>query len=329
MRRFLPDRFTLLLIATVALASVLPVTGTAAGWFSIATKCAIALLFFLQGARLSRQVVIGGLLHWRLHLAILATTFVVFPIMGFAIAHLLPFELPDGMLVGILFIAVLPSTVQSSIAFTSMAGGNVPAAICAATASNIVGMFATPLLIGILLSASGGSGGFSLDVLYQILLQLLVPFIAGQLLMPWIGDWVRSHKKILSPVDRGSILMVVYLAFSSAVAEGLWHQLTLLDLGELVIINAVMLAIVLTLTIYGSRALGFSRADEIAIVFCGSKKSLASGVPMAGAIFASQTVGAVVLPLMLFHQMQLMICAVIAQHYARTALEPATASARK
>ncbi|MET3599772.1 bile acid:sodium symporter family protein [Martelella mangrovi] len=321
MRRFLPDQFTLLLVATVALASLLPVTGVAAGWFSVATKCAIALLFFLQGARLSRQVVIGGLLHWRLHLTILATTFGVFPLLGYGIAHLLPFELPGGMMAGILFIAVLPSTVQSSIAFTSMAGGNVPAAICAATASNIVGMFATPLLIGILLSASGGGGGFSFDVLYQILLQLLLPFIVGQLLMPWIGDWVRSHKKILSPVDRGSILMVVYLAFSTAVAEGLWHQLSLADLGELVIINAAMLAVVLTLTMFGSRALGFSRADEIAIVFCGSKKSLASGVPMAGAIFAGQSVGAVVLPLMLFHQMQLMICAVIAQHYARTALE--------
>ncbi|AJY45923.1 bile acid:sodium symporter family protein [Martelella endophytica] len=320
MRRFLPDQFTLLLVATVVLASLLPVTGVAAGWFSVATKCAIALLFFLQGARLSRQVVIGGLLHWRLHLTILATTFGVFPLLGYGIAHLLPFDLPDGMMAGILFIAVLPSTVQSSIAFTSMAGGNVPAAICAATASNIIGMFATPLLIGILLSASGG--GFSFDVLFEILLQLLLPFVVGQLLMPWIGDWVRSHKKILSPVDRGSILMVVYLAFSSAVAEGLWHQLSLTDLGELVIINAFMLAVVLTLTMFGSRALGFSRADEIAIVFCGSKKSLASGVPMAGAIFASQGVGAVVLPLMLFHQMQLMICAVIAQHYARTALEP-------
>ncbi|WP_180899014.1 bile acid:sodium symporter family protein [Martelella soudanensis] len=320
MRRFLPDQFTLLLLATVALASLLPVAGTAADWFAIATKCAIALLFFLQGARLSRQVVIGGLLHWRLHLAILVTTFGIFPLLGFGIAHLLPFELPDGMLAGILFIAVLPSTVQSSIAFTSMAGGNVPAAICAATASNIVGMFATPLLIGIMLSA-GGHGGFSFDALYQILLQLLVPFIVGQLLMPWIGDWVRGHKKILSPVDRGSILMVVYLAFSTAVAEGLWQQLSLADLGELVIINAVMLAVVLTLTMFGSRALGFSRADEIAIVFCGSKKSLASGVPMAGAIFAGQSVGAIVLPLMLFHQMQLMICAVIAQHYARSAFE--------
>ena len=320
MRRFLPDQFTLLLLATVALASLLPVAGTAADWFAIATKCAIALLFFLQGARLSRQVVIGGLLHWRLHLAILVTTFGIFPLLGFGIAHLLPFELPDGMLAGILFIAVLPSTVQSSIAFTSMAGSNVPAAICAATASNIVGMFATPLLIGIMLSA-GGHGGFSFDALYQILLQLLVPFIVGQLLMPWIGDWVRGHKKILSPVDRGSILMVVYLAFSTAVAEGLWQQLSLADLGELVIINAVMLAVVLTLTMFGSRALGFSRADEIAIVFCGSKKSLASGVPMAGAIFAGQSVGAIVLPLMLFHQMQLMICAVIAQHYARSAFE--------
>jgi solute carrier family 10 (sodium/bile acid cotransporter), member 7 len=206
--------------------------------------------------------------------------------------------------------------VQSSIAFTSMAGGNVAAAICAASASNIAGMFLTPLLVGVLLSA-GGHGGFSMAVLGQIFLQLLLPFIAGQALQPFVGAWVRGHKKLLAPVDRGSILMVVYLAFSAAVVEGLWHGIELRDLALVVLADMALLALVLALTMFGSRALGFDRADEIAITFCGSKKSLASGVPMAGAIFAGQSIGAIVLPLMIFHQIQLMACAVIAQRYAR------------
>jgi sodium/bile acid cotransporter 7 len=208
--------------------------------------------------------------------------------------------------------------VQSSIAFTSIAGGNVPAAICAASASNIFGMFLTPLLVGVLFSV-GGHGGFSWSVLQQIMLQLLAPFVAGQLLQPFIGDWIRAKKKILMPVDRGSILMVVYSAFSESVVEGLWHSFSLVDILTVIVACCILLAVVLSITMFGSRRLGFSRADEITITFCGSKKSLASGVPMANVIFAGQGIGAIVLPLMLFHQIQLMACAVIAQRYADAA----------
>lgn len=315
MRRFLPDIFTTLLISTVILASLLPASGTFADYFGIATSLAIGLLFFLHGARLSTDVVIAGLLHWRLHLVILLTTFALFPLLGMALGFIPDSILPQPLYLGILFLCVLPSTVQSSIAFTSMAGGNVPAAICSASASNIFGMFLTPLLVGLLFSI-GGHGGFSWDVLQKILLQLLAPFAVGQILQPWIGNWIRSKKRILTPVDRGSILMVVYLAFSKAVVEGLWQTFSLRDIAVVIVLDALLLAFVLVLTMYGSRHLGFNRADEITITFCGSKKSLASGVPMAGVIFAGQSIGAIVLPLMIFHQIQLMACAVIAQKYA-------------
>jgi solute carrier family 10 (sodium/bile acid cotransporter), member 7 len=315
MSRFLPDRFTLMLVTTVIIASLLPAKGDFAEYFGVATDCAIALLFFLHGARLSRDVVVAGVLHWRLHLTILAVTYMIFPLLGLA-AGFIPGEiLKPELYVGILFLCVLPSTVQSSIAFTSIAGGNVPAAICSASASNLFGMFLTPLLVGLLMTTSGTSG-FSLDALETILLQLLAPFILGQLLEPWIGKWIRARKKLLMPVDRGSILMVVYLAFSESVNEGLWQTFSITDIGVVIALDAVLLAIVLTITMFGSRLLGFNKQDEITITFCGSKKSLASGVPMAGAIFAGQSIGAIVLPLMLFHQIQLMVCAVIAQKYA-------------
>lgn len=329
MSRFLPDRFTMMLVATVILASLLPVSGQAAIYFGIATKCAIALLFFLHGARLARDVVVAGILHWRLHLVIMLVTFGVFPLIGVALGYIPQSILPAPLYLGILFLCVLPSTVQSSIAFTSMAGGNVPAAICAASASNIFGMFLTPLLVGFLFTVGGHGGGFSLDAFGQIFLQLLLPFILGQALQPWIGDWIRARKTLLSPVDRGSILMVVYLAFSEAVVEGIWHQFTLRDIGVVIGIDIVLLAAVLCLTMFGSRLLGFKKEDEITITFCGSKKSLASGVPMASAIFAGQSIGAIVLPIMLFHQIQLMACAVIAQNYARKASVKAASKAAK
>ncbi|WP_343314261.1 bile acid:sodium symporter family protein [Brucella sp. BE17] len=311
--RFLPDKFTSMLIVTILLASILPVQGEFATWFALATKIAVGLLFFLHGARLSREAVIAGVTHWRLHLAVLASTFVLFPLLGLLAGWAVPGLAKSAFYTGILYLCVLPSTVQSSIAFTSMAHGNVSAAIVSASASNIFGMFLTPILVGLLLAVNTGGGGISLDALESILLQLLAPFVLGQILQPWIGDFMRRNGRPLSFVDRGSILMVVYLAFSEAIVEGLWRSVSWEDLGMMICIDVLLLVIVLLATWYGSKWLGFNRPDRVTILFCGSKKSLASGAPMANAIFAGASVGSIVLPLMLFHQIQLMACAVIAK----------------
>ena len=313
--RFRPDNFMLMLLGVVALASFLPIAGRPAEIFGALTNGAIALLFFLHGARLSRDTVIAGLSHWRLHLTILLSTYALFPVLALALDYGLVSALTPTLASGILFLAILPSTVQSSIAFTSIAGGNVPAAVCAASGSNILGIFITPLLAGLLFASRGA--GFSGSVLITIVTQLLLPFVLGQVLQPWIGGFVRQHRYVLSFVDRGSILMVVYLAFSEAVTGGLWRQFSATALLTMVFVDAALLALVLVITTYGSRRLGFSKEDEITIVFCGSKKSLATGVPMATVIFAGQNIGAIVLPLMLFHQIQLMTCAILAQRYAR------------
>jgi len=258
--------------------------------------------------------------HWRLHLTVLASTFVLFPLLGVLLRPVLsPLVTPD-LYLGVLFLCTLPSTVQSSIAFTSMARGNVPAAICAASASSLLGIFITPLLVGVLLE-SHGQAGMSWDAVGAIVLQLLVPFVAGQVAQRWIGRWVERRRAMLTYVDQGSILLVVYTAFSAAVLQGLWKQMPLPVLGGLLVVNAVLLAVALLATRYGARVLGFKRADEITIVFCGSKKSLASGVPMAKVLFAGHPLGAIVLPIMLFHQMQLMVCAVLARRYAARPVE--------
>jgi len=315
LRRFLPDRFTCALIVTVALASVLPCRGATASVFDVLTDLAIALLFFLHGAKLSREAVVAGMTHWRLHLTVLASTFVMFPLLGWVLRPVLSTLVTPSLYLGVMFLCTLPSTVQSSIAFTSMARGNVPAAICSASASSLLGIFITPLLVGVLLE-SHGHGGMNWDSIGAIVLQLLVPFVAGQVAQRWIGRWVERKRALLSYVDQGSILLVVYTAFSAAVLQGLWKQIPLPVLGGLLVVTAVLLAVALVVTRYGARALGFDREDEITIVFCGSKKSLASGVPMAKVLFAGHPLGTLVLPIMLFHQIQLMTCAVLAKRYA-------------
>ncbi|MEI4488571.1 bile acid:sodium symporter family protein [Frigidibacter sp. MR17.14] len=310
------EPFTLALVGTVVLASVLPARGAFAELLGHLTGAMIALLFFLHGARLAWATVRAGLLHWRLQLVIFATTFAVFPAIGVALGHLLSGVMSRDLLMGIIYLCLLPSTVQSSIAFTSMARGNVPAAICAASFSNIVGVVVTPVLVGLAMSVSGHSG-IDGSAIRTILMQLLAPFVLGQILQPWVGNWVRARKKLLMPVDRGSILMVVYSAFSAAVIGGIWQAFGWTDLGLVLAVDALILVGVLVLTTRASRAMGFGHEDEIAIVFCGSKKSLASGVPMANAIFPAASIGAVLLPIMLFHQIQLIACSVLAQRYAR------------
>jgi len=314
---FRPDPFTLALIAVVVTATVLPCQGTSETVFKWLAVFAIAALFFLQGARLSREAVLSGLTHWRLHLLIMAATFVVFPILGVTLHLLLRPLLSEPLWMGVLFVCALPSTVQSSIAFTSIARGNVPAAICAATASNLIGIFLTPLLVTLLMRLHGA--GISFGEVEKIVLQLLVPFLAGQALRPLIGEWAARNRRILAVTDRSSILLVVYVAFSEAVVHGIWHQLPPLRFVILVAVNGILLGAVLLITTYGSRALKFPRADEVAIVFCGSKKTLASGIPMANVLFAGPAVGMTVLPLMIFHQMQLMVCAWLARRYAERA----------
>ena len=308
-----PDPFLLALLATLAVATLLPCRGTATALFHALTIIVIAVMFFLQGVRLAPRAMLSGLVAWRLHAAIFACTFLLFPLLGLALHAMLPGLLTPTLWLGILFVCALPSTVQSSIAFTSIGRGNVAAAVCSATASNLLGIAVTPLLVGLLLSRRGG--GVSQHAVLDIVLQLLLPFLLGQLLQRWIGDWARRHRRLLSFTDRGSILIVVYTAFSEAVVQGIWGKLSPIMLALVLLVDAVLLALVLLATRYGARLLGFSREDEIAIVFCGSKKTLASGVPMAGVLFPPATVGMVVLPLMVFHQIQLFVCAVMARRY--------------
>ncbi len=313
--RIRPDKFTLLLLTTVTLASVLPCRGVFAGIMQHVTTLAIVLLFFLHGAKLSREAILGGLGAWRLHLAVFASTFVMFPILGLAVHALPPWMVSPAIGPGLLFLCLLPSTVQSSIAFTSIAGGNVPAAVCSASFSSLIGIFMTPLLAAALMGAHG-RGGNEIAAVESVALQLLAPFLAGHFARPLVGRWIDRHKSVLSVVDRGSILLVVYTAFSAAVVQGLWRKLSGVDLGQVVIWDGVLLAIALTVTTLAARTLRFARADEITLVFCGSKKSLAAGVPMAGVLFPTAQVGLVLVPLMLFHQIQLMVCAVLARNYA-------------
>ena len=282
-------------------------------WFSVATKIAIALLFFLYGARLSTKEALTGLKHWRLHLTILAFTFVVFPLIGIALRPATA-VLSSDIYLGILYLTLVPSTVQSSVAFTSVARGNVAGAIVSASASNLVGVVATPALVMLLMS-SGSGIKIDSSVFADIAIQLLLPFIIGQLARRWVKE--TASAQWTKTVDRGSIAMVVYSAFSAGIVAGIWHQVSIIDVVILTAFSIILVALMLWLTRFIALRCGFNREDMIAIQFCGTKKSLATGLPMAAVIFGSSNVGLLILPLMIFHQVQLIMCAWLSARYAR------------
>ena len=281
------------------------------------TTAAIAVLFFLHGAKLSREAVMQGLTHWKLHGLVFAITFAVFPILGLLAKPILVPMLGQELYWGFLFMCFLPSTVQSSIAFTSVARGNVAAAVCSASFSNIIGMFITPIMVAFFILGQTSHGFDPTSSIIQITLLLLVPFILGQILRPYVFPHMQKRPKIVKVFDQGSILMVVYGAFSSAVVAGLWSQISMSTLMLLIMACSVLLTLIMLLSLYIPKWLGFNAADQKTIFFCGSKKTLASGVPMAQILFIGQPIGMIVLPIMIFHQIQLMVCGIIANYWSK------------
>lgn len=325
--KFRLDPYMLALLGMVVLASLAPARGVAGDILGPATKAIVALLFFLHGAKLSREAVVAGLSHWRLHLTVLAVSFGLFPLLGLATGLLPETLLPSALAMGMLFLCCLPSTVQSSIAFTALARGNVAAAVCAASASNLLGMAVTPLLVGLTLHVQGDGPGWS--AVLDILVQLLLPFIAGQLVRPWVAPLLERRKPLVGLVDRGSILLVVYAAFSRAVLDGVWTRVSVIELAVVAVLCLVLLALVLGFTLWLGRRLGFALEDQIVLVFSGSKKSLVTGAPMAAILFAPAVAGVIIVPLMIYHQLQLLACAWLAQRWAARPEEGVTQAADK
>lgn len=317
--RQLIDPYTILLMAMVSLAAALPAHGVTAHLLAVLDKIAVALLFFTHGAALSRQSVLAGATHWRLHLLIFGTTFICFPLVVLPINALAPAWIPSELALGFLYLGVLPSAVSSSIAFTAIAGGNVPASVCSSATSNVLGMMATPLLL-VLLTQTADSHSLPVgEALRDIILQLLLPFAAGQLVHPWIGNWLHRHEALSSRYDQAVIMLIVYTAFSQSIVSGLWRDLSWSAIVIALVLCGVLLAAMIAFTMLLSRRLGFSRADETTVVFCGCKKSLASGLPMANVLFAGNpALGMIVLPIMIYNQLQVIVAAGLARHYART-----------
>ena len=319
MSRFLPDRYVSLLILAAVLGFLLPDLGASDGplHLGLVTKLGISLVFFLHGANLAPESLAAGVKNWKVHTLVQATTFALFPILGGLLFVALDGVTADSLRLGFFFLAALPSTISSSVAMTVIAKGNVPVAVFNATLSGLLGLVLTPAMVS-LVTATGVMQFSLLDAMGNIALMLLAPFAIGQLVRPLIRKAVTKHKTVLSLLDRGVILLIVFTSFATSTAGGIWTRFSAAEIVATIGLVLVLLAIAFTMTVWLSRRLGLPLEDEAAVVFCGSTKSLANGAPIAQILFAgSPLLGVILLPLMLYHQLQLVGCAILAQRYSK------------
>jgi sodium/bile acid cotransporter 7 len=315
------DWFTPAMLLAVALAWLWPAGGARGGVLhaEMLTKAGVALIFFLYGLTLSFAALRAGALHWRLHLVVQGMTFLIFPLLGFALAAATRAWLSPELRLGFVFLCVLPSTISSSVALTAAAGGNVAGAVFNATLSSLIGVVLTPLWIGFYLR-SGGQGGSLGPVVLDLVRWLLVPMAVGQACRPLLVGWAERQKARLHVTDRLVILLIIYTSFCNSVQNGLWQERGWTMVFITLAVCAFLFTTAMLLTAWAGRLWGFSWPDQITAMFCGSKKTLASGVPMANLIFAGQPVlGIVLLPIMVYHSMQLLVSGVLAARWRRGA----------
>lgn len=313
--RLIPDKFILLLLATIGVATLVPAHGQGLTVVSAIANIAIFSLFFFHGLRLAHEAVWAGLKHWRLQLAVLVFVFGVLPVLGLSASALVPDLLSADLWLGVFFLCALPSTVQAAIASSSLAKGNVAASVIAAALSNLSGVILTPLIFAALAHAGGGGG--DLSTIGRIASLLLLPFALGQVARHWLAGWAERHRVWIGRLDRTTILITVYVAFSAAVIDGLWSRLDGAEMLRLFVVICVLLGLALTGAWTLGGLLGLARQDRITLLFSGAHKSLATGAPMARILFPAAQAGMIVIPLMLYHQLQLMVSAWIAARLAR------------
>jgi sodium/bile acid cotransporter 7 len=315
--KFKFDWFLKGMLVAVALAFLWPAPGAKGGFLQpeLLNKVGIALVFFLNGLGLSLAAMKDGALRWKVHVLVQGMTFLIFPILGLGILAVSGGWMSAPLQTGFFYLCALPSTVSSSVALTIAAGGNIAAAVFNATLSSLIGVVLTPLWLALVLNQGGGSFDV-LPVIIDLLIWVVLPLVLWQCSRPFLSTWASHNKARIQIVDRLTILMLVYTSFADSVQQGVWSKYGPLVLIETVIGCALLFALVLGLTLWVARLIRLPYGDRVAAVFCASKKTLASGVPMAHLIFGSNpAIGMILLPIMIYHPLQLAVGGALAQHW--------------
>ena len=319
MRYFKFDWFMKGMLIAVALGFVWPAPGAHGGFLQPEwlNRIGVAMVFFLNGLGLSLAAMRDGALRWRAHLVIQSSTFVLFPLLGVAILALTKHWLSPELQLGFFYLCALPSTVSSSVALTVAARGNVPVAVFNATLSSLIGVIITPLWMAWMLDRAGGANFPVAPVIKDLLIWVVLPLVLGQLARGRLGAWAAKRRTVIQKVDRVTILVLIYTSFADSVQQGIWSRYGMAAVAQTIVGTTLLFAAALVIVNLVARWSGLALPERIAVVFCGSKKTLAAGVPMAHLIFGTNpALGLILMPLMIYHPLQLAIGGVLAQRWA-------------
>jgi sodium/bile acid cotransporter 7 len=313
------NAFFFLMIGTIFIAWLFPPLGVAESPLHLPAIAGygVSVIFFFYGAKLSPENIVNGLSKWRLHLMVQLSTFVLFPVTIVLLRLIFEDYFTSLIGMGIFYLAALPSTVTSSVVMVSIARGNIAAAIFNASVSSILGIFITPLLMSSVLEKS--TSGFDIShTIIHLCLQVLLPVVLGLFLHHKLGKWVTHYKTTLRNFDQAIILLIVYTSFCESFAGQMFDNFSL---SEIFILGGMMLTlflVIFSLMDLLSIWMKFKREDRITVIFCGSKKSLVQGAVMGKVIFPDQAIlGVVLLPLMVYHALQLLVGSTIAKRMGK------------
>ena len=309
------------MVLAIVFATFTSELGRSGGWLNlqVIVSIGVGIVFFLHGLGLSPKDIKAGVKNWRLHIFIQLATFAFYPLIWLLFDDVFLSLMPSALAFGFCYLFVLPSTISSSVTMTGVAKGNVPGAIFNASLSSILGVFITPFLIQIFMKFEGVELDYMSSV-KSILLLLILPMVAGQLSRPFLSAFAKKHKAVIGKIDKYVIILIVYNAFCDSIFNRIWSDFSIETLAlSIAICVVVLLFVVHSIQWLASRS-KFSLADEAAVVFCGTKKTLAAGIPMAKLIFvADPNLGMILLPIMLYHPIQIFYCAILANKYAAKA----------
>ena len=318
------DKFVMAIFVVIGIAYLFPQWGTKDSNIplDIISAIGIALIFFFYGVKLSPSKLKAGLFNWKLHVLVQAATFLIFPSLILLFRPLIQNEAHDTIWLAFFFLAALSSTVSSSVVMVSIAKGNIPAAIFNASISGLIGILLTPLWMGLFVHDAQADFDFT-DIYTKLLVQILLPVIVGMLSQRFLGKFVQRHMSSLTLFDKSIILLIIYKSFAESFSDHLFSSVSLLDLIMLLIAVLGLFAILYLIIGWIANRLGFSLEDRITAQFCGSKKSLVHGTVFSKILFGNlPTIGFMLLPLMLYHAIQIMIISAIASRYQNRIVQP-------
>ncbi|MGP1992353.1 bile acid:sodium symporter family protein [Zobellia laminariae] len=313
------DGFVLSVIAVIGIAYVFPQWGTPESKIPIDTISAIgiSLIFFFYGLKLSPTKLKAGIKNWKLHLLVQGSTFLIFPLLILIFRPFIQNEAQETIWLAFFFLAALPSTVSSSVVMVSMAKGNIPAAIFNASISGIIGVVLTPLWMGLFVRSAQTDFDFT-DIYIKLFVQIILPVVVGILLQRFLGEFAQKYNKRLTLFDKSVILLIIYKSFAESFEGDIFSTVSVLDLLMLFVAVLILFGIVFSLTGFLAKQMRFNTADQITAQFCGTKKSLVHGTVFSKIIFGNlASIGIILLPLMIFHAIQLLIISTVASRMSR------------